>query len=80
MSSADLWGSACHRQATSPQTIGVENDVPMSLVTVPRLEISVAGLPIAMISGFTRPSCVGPTALKGALFISCVSAPTLITS
>ena len=49
----------------------------MSLTTVPLPDISAVGLPKAMTSGFTRPSCVGPTPLKGAFFFSVFSAPTV---
>jgi len=49
----------------------------MSLTIVPRPEISAVGLPNAITSGFTRPSCVGPTPLKGAFFPSAFKAPTV---
>ena len=67
ISLAVLFGIPCHRQATSPQTTGVENEVPMSLVTTPRPLTRRAGAPMATTSGFTRPSCEGPTLLNGAM-------------
>ena len=57
--------------------MGVENEVPMSLMTVPRPDIRAEGLPRAITSGFTRPSCVGPTPLNGAFFFSWFMAPTV---
>src|SRR3712207_8570577 len=56
ISRADLPGNACHRQATKPATNGAENDVPMSLMMVPRPDNKAVGLPKATTSGFTRPS------------------------
>ena len=49
-----------------PAMSGAENDVPMSLMMEPRPVMTEVGLPKAITSGFTRPSAVGPTALKGA--------------
>ena len=80
MSMALMWGNACHRQATRPVTTGVEKEVPMSRTMVPRPEMSVAGEPMAMTSGFTRPSCVGPTDEKGAFSPSGLMAPTVSIS
>ena len=74
---AVLWGKACQRHATSPATRGVENEVPMSLTIVPRPEMSEVGLPKAITSGLTRPSCVGPTPLKGAFIKLVFTAPTV---
>ena len=80
MSAARSEGMACHRQATSPVTMGVANDVPISRTTDPRPLMRIAGEPMAMTSGFTRPSCEGPTAEKGALPPCGLTAPTVIMS
>ena len=77
MSIAVFWGKACQRHATSPATRGVENEVPISLTIVPRPEMSEVGLPKAITSGLTRPSCVGPTPLKGAFIKLVFTAPTV---
>ena len=60
-------GTACLSTAAIPETVGVENEVPLPKLTV-------AGLcrspwlklydPLATTSGSTRPSCVGPRELK----------------
>ena len=69
-------GQACHKQATKPETTGVENEVPISLIIVPRPVITAVGLPNAMTSGLTRPAAVGPIELNAAFRQSGVTAPT----
>ena len=49
----------------------------MSWAMDPLPVITVVGLPMATMSGFTRPSCVGPTELKGAFVNKSVTAPTV---
>ena len=70
-------GSDCHRHATAPQEIGDENDVPLAVVSVPLPLTTAEWYPIAMISGFTRPSADGPTEENPVLIHCSLTAPTV---
>ena len=59
--------------------IGDANEVPLPLDTLPSVPVTTELTPIAITSGFTRPSEAFPTEENSAFFRPFVIAPTVMT-
>src|SRR5262249_21006205 len=73
-------GWACSRQAATPATVGVENEVPLAVVYpcgFPVGSTTAQPTPRATTSGLMRPSLVGPREEKLAIVPSDQTAPTV---